>query len=197
MKRNHIKRFSLILVSVFALTAILAGCGETNTNSTNPVSSNAPQGGNFSSEEGQGVSSENGAAATELQVQFGDSGSFVLHLEDNDTAAAIARYVGTEDWNLPIYHYDDFEHWEQMQYYDIPSRYDIPSNPQSVTSEQAGEVYYSEPNRIVLFYQDTQVSGEYTKVGTIENTQGLSDAVTNNPVVSGWSNKIVSISVGE
>ena len=41
-----------------------------------------------------------------------------------------------------------------MQYYDIPSHYEIPSEPEMVTAEKAGEVYYSEPNRIILFYQD-------------------------------------------
>ncbi len=57
---------------------------------------------------------------------------------DATAAAAIARHVGTSDWRLPIYHYDDFENWEVMQYYDIPSRYEIPSAPEQVTEEKAG-----------------------------------------------------------
>lgn len=72
-----------------------------------------------------------------------------IRLYDNETAAAVARHVGTSDWRLPIYHYDDYENWEVMQYYDIPSRYEIPSNPEQVTEEKAGTVYYSEPNRII------------------------------------------------
>jgi len=43
-----------------------------------------------------------------------------------------------------------------MQFYDIPSKYEIPSDSKHITEEKAGEVYYSEPNRIVLFYKDTQ-----------------------------------------
>lgn len=80
-----------------------------------------------------------------LTVRFGNSAPFTLYLEGNDTAAAIARHMGTADWRLPIYHYDDYEGWESFQYYDIPSQYEIPPGPQAIASEKAGEVYYSEP----------------------------------------------------
>ena len=117
-----------------------------------------------------------------------------LHLYDNDTAAAIARHVGTADWRLPIYDYDNFENWEVMQYYDIPSRYEIPSAPENITEEAAGTIYYSEPNRIVLFYHEAQVPGEYTPVGYFEYTDTFVSAVENNPVLEGWGNKIIQIS---
>ena len=113
---------------------------------------------------------------------------------DNDTANKIAEYVGTAAWQLPIYHYDDYDGWESFQYYDIPSRYDIPDGSQSVTSQKAGAVYYSHPNRIILFYQDANISTEYTPVGYIDFSQDLVDAVENNPVVEGWGNKLVFIS---
>ncbi len=132
--------------------------------------------------------------ASELSVRFGDGGgSFTLYLENNETAAAIARHVGSADWRLPIYHFDDYDGWEVMQYYDIPSRYEIPSNAEMVTSEQAGQVYYSEPNRIVLFYQDADIAGEYTLVGRFEATEEFVAAVKENPVLEGWGNKIVNI----
>ncbi len=114
-------------------------------------------------------------------------------MEDNETANEIVRIVGTTDWNLPIYHYDDFENSDVMQYYDIPSRYDIPANPETVTSEKAGEVYYSDPNRIILFYHDAEVTGEYVKIGTFDATEEFISAVEDNPVLEGWGNKIVSI----
>lgn len=98
---------------------------------------------------------------------------------------------------MPIYNYEGYENWEVMQYYDIPSRYEIPSNPETVTEEAAGTVYYSEPNRIVLFYGDGEVTGEYTPVGYFDNTEEFRSAVENNPVLEGWGNKIVHISDGE
>jgi len=97
---------------------------------------------------------------------------------------------------LPIYHYDDYENWEVIQYYDIPSRYEIPSNPETIIEEAAGTVYYSEPNRIILFYGDAEVAGEYTPVGYFDNTEEFLSAVENNPVLEGWGNKIILISDG-
>lgn len=142
----------------------------------------------------EGDASENELSGKTLTVQFGHRGkSFELKLYDNATADKIAQYVGSADWNLPIYHYDDFDNWEVMQYYDIPRRYDIPDNSVSVTSEKAGAVYYSHPNRIILFYGDAEVSNKYTPVGYIEYSQEFVDAVENNPVLEGWGNKIVII----
>ena len=132
-------------------------------------------------------------SGTTLTLQFGGGESFTINMYDNDTANKIAEYVGTAAWQLPIYHYDDYTGWESFQYYDIPSRYDIPDGSQTVTSEKAGAVYYSHPNRIILFYQDANISSEYTPVGYIDFSQDLVDAVENNPVVEGWSNKLIFI----
>lgn len=135
-----------------------------------------------------------GTGTIELEVCFGDDGEpFILHLYDNDTAAAIAHHVGTASWRLPIYHYDDYDNWESMQYYDIPSRYEIPSDAKTVISAKGGEVYYSEPNRIVLFYHDAEISAEYTKVGYFDYTDEFVAAVENNPVLEGWDTKMVLI----
>lgn len=132
-------------------------------------------------------------SGTTLTLRFGGGESFTINMYDNDTANKIAVYVGTASWNLPIYHFDDYDGWESFQYYDIPSRYDIPDGSESVTSEKAGAVYYSHPNRIILFYQDAEISTQYTPVGYIDFSQDLVDAVENNPVVQGWGNKLVFI----
>lgn len=215
MKKTILKRISLALVLIFA-AAVFAGCGNSSTDrgADQPSDRSGLADGNsfdtdtdtdFSTEADTDADSdsdadeeaESGMGGTELIVSFGDRGnSFILHLYDNDTAQAIARHVGTADWRLPIYHYDDYENWEVMQYYDIPSRYEIPSDPETIAEESAGAVYYSEPNRIVLFYGDAEVSGEYTPVGYFDNTDAFRSAVENNPVLEGWGNKIVLISAG-
>ena len=139
-----------------------------------------------------------GESLPQLEIQFGYEGdTFTLALYNNDTAAELARSVGSSVLNLPIYHYDDFEGHEVMQYYDIPKRYTIPSHPETVTAEKAGEVYYSDPNRIILFYEDAELSGEFTKVGYIVNAENLSESVENNPVLEGWGNKIISVSLNQ
>ena len=130
------KKISFILALFLALTLTFTGCSDSNTDRSQ--SGNSSQGSeNYNSQNqdsrpnsetgGDTNSSENSNRTTELEVCFGDDGApFILHLYDNDTAAAIARHVGTANWRLPIYHYDDYDNWEVMQYYDVPSRYEIP-----------------------------------------------------------------------
>lgn len=191
------KKKKIVILMLVALLALsFTGCASkkeaAKLNTVNSSNSNKTNESNTKA--GDNTSKE----LPNLKVTFGKSGNgFTLKTYNNATTAEIVRYVGEADWNLPIYHFDDFENYKVMQYYDIPGRYKITSNPETITSEKAGEVYYSTPNRIILFYQDAQVKGEFTKVGYIENIQGLKEAVENNPVVEGWGNKIVSISPGK
>lgn len=186
MKKQCMAIVGLLLM--FSIT--MTGCsGSSDSNASGESNRVSSQTGGQSSEEEDNIPSSN---ATELTVQFGDSGDpFVMHLEDNSTAAAIAGYVGTTDWRLPVYSYD------VMEYYDIPSRYEIPDNSETVTQAQAGEVYYSDPNGIVLYYHDAEISEEYTLIGRFDATGEFVDAVENNPVLEGWGNQIVVISDGE
>lgn len=207
MKKENIFVNKLtIIISLFLFSAVvLSGCGNSdgqekqNTDNKASVSQE-----NLVSDEnsGDGTNSQDGkvddtreSSETELEVRFGDNGSpFMLQLNGSDTSAAIARYVGTSDWRLPIYENDKDADYDVMQYYDIPSSYDIPSAPEKVTSVKAGEVYYSDPNRIILFYQDAEISEEeYTPVGYFDATDEFVVAVKNNPVLEGWGNKIVLI----
>lgn len=206
--KNIVKKSTSILACLIIGVVILTGCGQTdnqNTTSNNNVNSDSASSGSSvtieiadessSSTGNQPESSEDiGTTASVLEVCFGDEGKpFTMNLYDNDTAMAIARHIGTADWRLPINHFDDYDNWEVMQYYDIPSRYEIPSNPDEITSAKAGEVYYSDPNRIVLFYQDAEVTGEYTRIGYFDPTEEFVAAVEDNPVLEGWRNKIVLI----
>lgn len=186
------KIFSLLLALTMLSAALLTGCGSSAGTETGAPSVQPDVG---AGQEPAETGADGTSFASELTVRFGNGGAaFTLRLEDNQTARDIARHVGTADWNLPIYHYDDYDGWEAMQHYDIPSRYEIASAPEEIASEKAGEVYYSEPNRIVLFYHDAEISGEYTLVGKFDATDEFIQAVENNPVLEGWGNKIVSIS---
>lgn len=205
-------------MAVIALSAsLLSGCGQSNIDAesvrdtvsigeerteaqrpesnagTGGFSENSTDIGNMENQTGRDQTTESGGIL--LEVRFGDSGEpFMMTLLDNETAAAIARYVGTSDWRLPIYERDADADYSVLQYYDIPSRYEIPSNSETVTEAKAGDVFYSDPNRIVLFYHDAEISAEYTKIGTFEATEEFITAVEENPVLEGWGNKIIQIS---
>lgn len=217
--KNQNKKQKIFILFVSFLVITLSGCGQGNSKHT-PVTTPTSSPENITTtpkeaepnfigtnqetlpednrQELSNIEESEPTSTTDLIVHFGDSGSsFVMHLYNNDTATAIAKHVGTADWRLPIYHYNDYDNWEIMQYYDIPSRYEIPSNAESITSEVAGTVYYSEPNRIILFYHDAEISGEYTPVGYFDYTEEFVKAVEENPVLEGWGNKIVQISANK
>lgn len=200
MKKKMTAFVFMVSIAVISIAAAVTGCGRDDNDAGDDSHAHTENAGrNEASGPNDGESQDfSQVDTTELEVHFGDNGApYTLQLEDNDTARAVAYHVGTSDWRLPIYDYDNFEGWEYMQYYDIPSRYEIPSGAETVTSVKAGDVYYSEPNRIILFYHDAEVTGEYTKVGTIDATDEFVKAVEENPVLEGWSNKIVLISDGE
>lgn len=210
MRKNNVNKGIVLAMSVITVSVLLAGCGQDAGG--NRISSSAAdtavtvaEGNSFAEENendignaAENIGTEETAGTAELLVSFGDDGdAFPMHLYENDTAQAVAGHVGTADWRLPIYNYDNYEGWEYFQYYDIPSRYEIPSNPETVTSAKAGEVYYSEPNRIILFYHDAEISEEYTPIGYIDSSEAFVEAVEENPVLEGWGNKIVRISDGQ
>lgn len=184
------KHLAAILCVVMTAGMVLAGCGTSSgsQNASSDGNSTAASQTNQASAEMSYPSSN----ATELVVRFGDNGSpFKLHLERNSTAAAIAGYVGTTEWQLPVYSYDESD---VMEYYDIPSRYEIPDNSETVTEAHAGDVFYSDPNRIILYYSDATINEKYTKIGTFDATDEFVSAVKNNPVLEGWGNQVVIIS---
>lgn len=199
MKNKQIKTLMRMTAVIMISTVLLTSCGKEDTSGTGSIGANSTDTAGSSSvgtdsEAGNTAENQTTGQVTELEVRFGDDGApFMMQLEENETAAAIARHVGTTDWRLPIYERDEDADYDVMQYYDISSRYDIPSNPETITSEKAGEVYYSDPNRIVLFYHDAEVTGEYTKIGTFDATEEFVTAVEENPVLEGWGNKIVQI----
>lgn len=191
MKKEKMKKMVLSMLTAACTAVMLGGCGINNSSDSNVVTQDASRG--TSNIRNNSLESSNQTQYTELNVRFGDNGqAFTMHLLDNATAQAIANYVGTSDWRLPIYDRDNTLDYSVMEYYDIPSRYDIPSdNPETVTEAKAGDVYYSDPNRIVLFYQDAEISEEYTKIGTFDATDDFISAVENNPVLEESTEKVV------
>lgn len=179
------KKLSIFLVMLTAVLS-LAACGNASGKEAQPVQTEAP------AETVAETVQATQPSANVLNVRFGGNGPvYQLHLENNTTAAAVYAHVGSSEWRLPVYSYDESE---VMEYYDIPSRYEIPDNSVTVTEAHTGEAYYSHPNRIILYYHDAQINEQYTLIGKFDVDDQFVDAVENNPVLEGWGNQIVEIS---
>lgn len=192
MKSKSMKKIIRIVTAIMITTVFMAGCTKKEDSGSSGQDTSQSKSTNIEAEEEN--RGQEGSKVTELHVQFGDDGtSFDLHLEDNQTAAAIAGYVGSSDWRLPIYEDDEDADYDVMQYYDIPDSYEISSEPETIRTAKAGDVFYSDPNRIVLFYRDAKISEQYTRIGKFGATDQFVTAVKENPVLEGWGNKIIHI----
>ncbi len=196
----------ILLITAIALMFGFSACNTSeNSDSSQNTAANEPSSeataqqeiaAQETQEQSESGSSEQSQSSglPQLSLIFGYEGqSFIIELENNQTALEIARDVGATEWNLPIFTFDNFENSDVLQFYDIPSHYEYSSSPETVTSEKAGDVYYSDPNRIVLFYHDADITAEYTKIGTIDATEEFLTALEENPILEGWNCKIITI----
>lgn len=196
------KRIIIGLLATFMLAATVVGCGNRQevTGSTPAVIEDTIVETNEIPTEGGETETVNSDEESwpALSLQFGYDGPvYTATLEQNDTAAMLIRYTRQGEYNLPIYTYENYENEDVLQFYDIPSRYDIPSETVHVTEEKAGELYYSSPNRVILFYQDANVEGDFTKIGQIDDIEGLVDAVRNNKPLVDWDCLVIPVRVIE
>lgn len=189
-------------------TGLLSGCGQESAAPAEPprevIEGDSSSAAQEDTEAGSGDTTEDSAAAESssqngmpgMTMQFGYDGPiYTVELEDNETAATLADYAARGEYNLPIYTYENYENEDVLQFYDIPSRYEIPDDATHYTEEKAGELYYSYPNRVILFYQDAQIEGDYTKIGTLATTEGLVDAVTSNEPLEVWDCLVIPVRV--
>lgn len=132
-----------------------------------------------------------------LEIQLGYGGNvYKMELYDNVTAQELYRDLGDRHYNLPIYHYDDFEQADVIQYYDLPMRYSYTvEDAVEVGEVKAGELYYSDPNRIILVYRDTTLEGEYVPIGMvdIDDPEAFARGVENSSVLDDWDCKVVPV----
>ncbi|MCM1183051.1 MAG: cyclophilin-like fold protein [Roseburia sp.] len=211
MKR---KMIAALVVCNLLTIGLLSGCGNRAEAPAEPPreviegSSSSDVSSETDAQESVAAVASNSAApdsATEsrdgmpgMTMQFGYNGPiYNVVLEENDTASTLADYAARGEYNLPIYTYENYENEDVLQFYDIPSRYEIPDDAQHYTEEKAGELYYSYPNRVILFYQDAQIEADYTKVGTLTSTEGLVDAVRNNQPLEDWDCLVILVRVVE
>lgn len=97
---------------------------------------------------------------------------FEIILEDNDTTRAFLDL-------LPLtIQMDDLNNNEKYFYLDAA----LPSNPYNPEKIQVGDFMLYGNNCIVLFYKSFQSNFSYTKLGTIENIDGLQEVASSKSI---------------
>ena len=103
---------------------------------------------------------------TEIEIVI-DGQDFTASLEDNETSRAFLKFLPL---NLDMKELNGNE-----KYFFLSEP--LPSNPTSISTIEAGDVMLYQDDCIVIFYETHSTSYKYTRIGKIEDTTGLAEAV--------------------
>ncbi|WP_242826868.1 cyclophilin-like fold protein [Lachnobacterium bovis] len=154
------KRIVATLVVFFLL---LTGCKANNTGDFQEDDVSQTQSGvetntNESKEQAKmKKTDESTLADNQIRVTVGSS-SFIVNLEDNETAKALRKMITDEDLTISASNYGGFEKVCQLGK-------TLPRNDKQITTK-AGDVMLYSGNQIVFFYGAN--SWSYTKIGKVE-----------------------------
>ena len=154
------------------LTAALAGCAGQGTGKSPDI----PAGGE---EVVDMVSVIDQTANNKIRITAPSGQTFEAVLEENRSAAALQERMPLE---LEM---SELNGNEKYWYFDE----DFPTDPSVIEEIRAGDLMLYGSDCLVLFYQDRQNDGyAYTRLGRIENTEGLAKAVGARNITLRWEN---------
>ncbi len=191
------KRASLFLGAVF-LAALIAGCGDTEKETSgssaqveqptsavssalessqvesvptqNPTASSSEV-SSQTSEQQTVESSSTVVQGTQLQIMVGDQ-VFLGKLEETQAANSLTEMfpmtLGMSDWK------------SVAKSFVLPSA--LPEEPETVTSLQPGQLVLGESGELLLFYGEYTQEGDFTLLATVEDPEGLAEALEGQSV---------------
>ncbi|MBP5273037.1 MAG: hypothetical protein ILO43_08775 [Clostridia bacterium] len=110
-----------------------------------------------------------------MKLIIGDK-TFSVRLEDNATARAVKAQLPLDllmtelNGNEKYYYYSE-----------------LPSDPRRVGTVHAGDIMLYGGNTLVLFYKTFDTNYSYTRIGSVENPEGLAQALGAGDVSVTWS----------
>jgi len=113
-------------------------------------------------------------------INSSESIDFEVILNDSIAAKILLSQVPEKPMMLP----ESYDKDGVCKYYDIPSRYVSSMNIEleKMTSVKAGEFIINADGRLYLYYTDSEISGEYMKIGNIKDTTNLSEKLGNGSI---------------
>lgn len=102
----------------------------------------------------------------QMEIQIGGI-TYAVSLYENDTAQAFTQL-------LPLQ--IDMQELNGNEKYAYLSQ-SLPANAQNVSTIHAGDLMLFGEDCIVLFYEDFSTSYRYTRIGYIQNPEGLAEAL--------------------
>ena len=152
-----------IVATLVIILPLLTGCKANNTgdfqedNAVKTESSVQTDTNESKEQTEMKIVDESALANNQIRVTVGSS-SFIVNLEDNETAKALKEMLTDEDLIISASNYGGFEKVCQLGK-------TLPHNDKQITTE-AGDVMLYSGNQIVFFYGAN--SWSYTRIGKVE-----------------------------
>ena len=152
-----------IVATLVIILPLLTGCKANNTgnfqedNAVKTESSVQTDTNESKEQTEMKIADESELANNQIRVTVGSS-SFIVNLEDNETAKALKEILTDEDLIISASNYGGFEKVCQLGK-------TLPHNDKQITTE-AGDVMLYSGNQIVFFYGAN--SWSYTRIGKVE-----------------------------
>ena len=112
------------------------------------------------------IESEEGKMEKNLSLQVNGK-TFKITLEPNETSQSLRKILPLKITMEELNRNEKYHYLESM----------LPSNPIRVEKIESGDIMLYGDNCLVLFYEDFTTSYSYTRIGKIENTEGLKEAL--------------------
>ncbi|MDD6428341.1 MAG: cyclophilin-like fold protein [Lachnospiraceae bacterium] len=151
-----------IVATLVVFLLLLTGCNANNTGDFQEDNVGQMKSGETYTNESKEqtemkMADESTLADNQIRVTVGSS-SFIVNLEDNETAKALREMLADGDLTISASNYGGFEKVCQLGR-------TLPRNDKQITTE-AGDVMLYNGNQIVFFYGAN--SWSYTKIGKVE-----------------------------
>ena len=142
-----------LLMLILCAFSLLSSCGSSDKNGAAPAAANSK-------------SNNTDSTRNKMKIKIGNK-TITATLYDNATAAEFKSM-------LPVT-FNMVELNRNEKYAELSK--DIPVNASNPGTIQAGDLMLYGSNTFVLFYKTFSSSYSYTKIGRIDDVEGLSDAV--------------------
>lgn len=146
-----------VLAALLAVGVLLVGCHQVAVTEGRTPASESPE---TAQEEG------NEKIMQQIEIRAGKS-VYTAVLYENDTAQAFTTLLPMQVTMQELNGNEKYVYLPQS----------LPENAQSVSSIQAGDLMLFGSDCVVLFYEDFSTTYRYTRIGYIENPDGLAQAL--------------------
>ncbi len=176
MNKYLLKKLGVMMIVSLVLGSILAGCSQSSSNSDSNSASMINEIPSLPSEESVDDSTNADSDRLDEKELFNlysivNGQELKAILYNTETNRRLVSEIQRNPWlQLSCYDVDG-----TYKYYDLPRNY--PTNTETIQSVKAGEILMDGSDRILLYYQDAELNGEYTKIGYFEDAARAAEAI--------------------